>query len=134
MAEGTRIKLMDEKLAKHDEVMEELTATCRELNETQTTIRGALEQIMDRLIVLEVAPARVADNANPQGDRLLPIPVRAAENVNPLGDGLLPVPGLDARANRILGWPVPPPKWELPCFEGNEPKVWLRKCERYFKL
>lgn len=24
------------------------------------------------------------------------------------------------------------PMWELPCFASQEPKVWIRKCERYF--
>ena len=28
--------------------------------------------------------------------------------------------------------PIPLPKRELPSFEGNKPKVWLRKCEKYF--
>ncbi|XP_069152850.1 uncharacterized protein [Solanum lycopersicum] len=27
---------------------------------------------------------------------------------------------------------VVPPRWELPSFVGHEPKVWIRKCERYF--
>lgn len=115
MAEGARMKLVDEKLAKHDKAMEELTATCKGLNETRMDIRRALRQIMDRLTALEEAPARVADNANSLGYRLLPRPVRAAENVNPLGNRLLPAPGYDTTTKRILGWPIPLPKWELPC-------------------
>lgn len=40
----------------------------------------------------------------------------------------------EIRPNRNQIVPVPPPKWELPIFEGHEPKVWIRKCERYFNL
>lgn len=29
---------------------------------------------------------------------------------------------------------APSSKWELPSFEGHEPKLWISKCERYFNL
>jgi len=101
MAEGTRMKLLDDKLLRHDEILGDLTTTCRELNETQTGIRGTLELILDRLTALERAP------------------VRAPEGAFPVRDGLLPNPIQEARARL----PIPPPKWELPSFDGNEPKV-----------
>ncbi|WMV41507.1 hypothetical protein MTR67_034892, partial [Solanum verrucosum] len=34
------------------------------------------------------------------------------------------------QANRLQVVPVRPPKWKLPSFEGHDPKVWIRNCER----
>lgn len=67
---------------------------------------------MDRLTTLERSPARAPNKS----------------------DGLLPLPAHEVRLNRHAGFPIPPPKWELPSFEGKEPNVWLRMCERYFSL
>ncbi|XP_060190417.1 uncharacterized protein LOC132619575 [Lycium barbarum] len=108
MAEGTRWKVTDDKLAKHDEVLTELLNSQQEMRATQTGIQGTLELILERLLALERAPA--AQNG---------------------GGGLLPLPVQENRQNRNQ---TPPPKWELPSFEGHEPKVWIRKCERYFNL
>lgn len=47
---------------------------------------------------------------------------------------MLPIPAHDHRPDRLQAVPIPVPKWELHCFEGHEPKVWIRKCERYFNL
>ncbi|KAK4706963.1 hypothetical protein R3W88_033473 [Solanum pinnatisectum] len=44
--------------------------------------------------------------------------VRAPEGAFPVRDGLLPNPIQKAKARL----PIPPPKWELPSFKGNEPK------------
>lgn len=112
MAEGTKMKLLDDKLLRHDEVLGDLTTTCRELNETQTRIRETLELILYRLTALERAP------------------IRAPEGAFPAREGLLPNPIQKARARL----PIPPPKWELPSFDRNKPKVWLRKCEKHFNL
>lgn len=106
------MKILDDKLLRHDEILGDLTTTCKELNEPQTGIRGTLELILDHLTALKRAPPRVP------------------EGVPPGRDGLLPNPMLNSM-NRL---PIPPSKWELPSFEGAEPKVWLRKCETYFNL
>lgn len=47
------------------------------------------------------------------------------------GGGLLPIPNQD-NSYRPQQAMVLPPRWELPNFEGHEPKVWIRQCERYF--
>lgn len=49
MVEGTWMKLLDDKLLHHDEILGDLTTTCRELNETQAGIRGTLELILEQL-------------------------------------------------------------------------------------
>ncbi|KAH0729480.1 hypothetical protein KY290_000602 [Solanum tuberosum] len=100
MTEGTRMKLLDDKLLRHDEILGDLSTNCRELKETQAGIRGTLELILDRLTTLERAP------------------VKAPECAFPVRDGLLPNPIHKASAR----FPIPPPKWELPSFEGNKPK------------
>nr|XP_009802879.1 PREDICTED: uncharacterized protein LOC104248335 [Nicotiana sylvestris] len=45
------------------------------------------------------------------------------------GDGILPIP--EVRQIKPQGANVPTPKWKLPGFEGQDPKVWIRKCERF---
>ncbi|XP_070016017.1 uncharacterized protein [Nicotiana sylvestris] len=102
---------MDDKLAKHDELLADVLSSQEEVRNTQTGIQGTLELILERLTALERAPAGLNN-----------------------GGGLLPLPVVDNRQNRPQNTVIPPPKWELPSFEGHEPKVWLRKCERYFKL
>lgn len=57
-----------------------------------------------------------------------------AQGENRHGNGQLPLPVQEVRQNRNRVDPIPPPKWELPSFEGHEPKVWIRTCERYFSL
>lgn len=58
---------------------------------------------------------------------------RAPVEQQPSG-GLLTFPVQDYRQPRLQVVPVPPPKWELPSFEGYDPKVWILKCERYLNL
>ncbi|PHT61706.1 hypothetical protein T459_34428 [Capsicum annuum] len=108
MAEGTRWKLTDEKLARHDEMLADLLNSQQEVKNIQVGIQGILELILDRLGALERGPA--------------------GQNI---GIGLLSNPAQDVR-KRHPPTPILPPKWELPQFEGHEPKVWIRKCERYF--
>ncbi|XP_019230960.1 PREDICTED: uncharacterized protein LOC109211833 [Nicotiana attenuata] len=115
MVEGTRLKVMDDKLVRHEEVLNEVVTTQETLRNTQTGIQGTLELILERLTNLERVPQRA------QGER-------------PQGDGLLPMPGQEMRQLRPQTVQTPAPKWELPYFEGHEPKGWIRKCERYFNL
>ncbi|XP_019251395.1 PREDICTED: uncharacterized protein LOC109230342 [Nicotiana attenuata] len=115
MAEGTRLKVMDDKLVRHKEVLNEVMATQEELRNTQNGIQGTLELILERLTNLERVPPR-------------------AQGEGPQGDGLLPMPGQEMRHHRPPAVQAPAPKWELPYFEGHEPKGWIRKCERYFNL
>ncbi|KAH0646572.1 hypothetical protein KY284_034456 [Solanum tuberosum] len=114
MAEGTGMKQLDEKLARHDEHLTELLNNPQDVRNTQTRIQGTLELILNHLTVLERAPNKAPVEQQPVG-------------------GLLPIPG-DYRQNRLQVVPVPPPKWELRYFEGYDPKVWIPKCERYFNL
>lgn len=69
---------MDDKLVRHNEVLNEVLSTHEELRNTQTKIHGNLELILDRLTILERSPQQV------QGDR-------------PQGDGLLSLPGQELR-------------------------------------
>ncbi|PHU04243.1 hypothetical protein BC332_25065 [Capsicum chinense] len=115
MAEGTRSKVVEDQVARHEEIFAELVNQQQELRNSQTGIQGTLELILDRLTNLERAPNRR------NGDQ-------------PLGDGLLPIPWQENRNNRGNMVPIPPRKWELPSFDGQEPKVWIRTCERYFNL
>ncbi|KAG5590604.1 hypothetical protein H5410_041118 [Solanum commersonii] len=59
MVEGTRIKQLDNKLARHDEHLTELLNTQQDVRNTQTKIQGTLELILDHLTALERAPNRV---------------------------------------------------------------------------
>ncbi|KAH0644743.1 hypothetical protein KY284_032627 [Solanum tuberosum] len=102
MAEGTRIKKLDEKLARHDEHLTELLNNQQDVRNTQTRIQGTLELILDHLTALERAPIEQQP-----------------------GVGLLSIPA-DYRPNRLQVVPVRPPKWQLPSFEGHDPKVWIR--------
>ncbi|XP_059281037.1 uncharacterized protein LOC132034680 [Lycium ferocissimum] len=111
MAEGTRMYTMDDKLTQHEEVLNELTAGQQALQQTQRGIQGTLELILEWLTALERPQQRA------QGDGILPNPVQEVRVVKPQ-----------------IAIQTPPPKWELPSFEGQDPKVWLRKYERYFKL
>ncbi|KAH0720051.1 hypothetical protein KY290_006530 [Solanum tuberosum] len=115
MADGTRFKSMDDRLNRHEETIERLANSNRDISETQVGIRGALEQIVERLTALEMRP------------------VAADLNISQ-GDVILPIPGQEHRNLRHQGILIHPPKWEFPSFEGHQPKVWLRKCERYFNL
>ncbi|XP_070033018.1 uncharacterized protein [Nicotiana tomentosiformis] len=115
MVDGTRSKVVDDRLNQHDEVLEEMLSNQQAFRTMQTGIQGILELILERLTTLERVPNRDV------GDQ-------------PQGDGLLPISAQDMRLNKIQLVPIPPPKWELPSFEGYEPKVWIRKCERYFNL
>jgi len=108
MAEGTRWKVTEDKLTRHEEILTNLLSSQQEARNTQIGIQGTLELILDRLGALERAPA--------------------GQNI---GGGLLPIPAQDNR-NRPQQTPILPPRWELPSFEGQEPKVWIRKCEKYF--
>ena len=108
MAEGTRWKITEDKIARHDEMLSDLLNSQEEVCNAQTGIQGALDLILERLGVLE---------------RALVVP-----NV---GAGLVPTPNGDNR-NRVQPNAVTLPRWELPSFAGQEPKVWIRKCERFF--
>ncbi|XP_047258999.1 uncharacterized protein LOC124891240 [Capsicum annuum] len=99
MAEGTRWKLTDEKLARHDEMLADLLNSQQEVKNIQVGIQGILELILDRLGALERGPA--------------------GQNI---GIGLLSNPAQDVR-KRHPPTPILPPKWELPQFEGHEPKL-----------
>ncbi|OIT32972.1 hypothetical protein A4A49_14857 [Nicotiana attenuata] len=66
-------------------------------------IQGTLELILDRLTALEKPPA------------------------NPNGGGLLPLPVQEDRPNRQAVFLVPPPKRELPSFEGQKPKARMQE-------
>ena len=78
-----------------------------EVCQAQAKLQGAMNLILERLGVLE---------------RALAVP-----NVR---SGLLPISNPD---NRIRAQPnaVMLPRWELPSFAGQEPEVWIRKCDRY---
>nr|XP_009760314.1 PREDICTED: uncharacterized protein LOC104212668 [Nicotiana sylvestris] len=106
---------MDDKLVRHEEVLNEVMTTQEELCSTQNGIQGTLELILERLTNLERVPQRA------HGERTQ-------------GDGLLPILGQEIRQHRPPTVQAPAPKWELPYFEGHEPKGWIRKCERYFNL
>ena len=108
MAEGTRWKITEDKIARHDEMLSDLLNSQEEVCNAQTGIQGALDLILERLGVLE---------------RALVVP-----NV---GAGLVPTPNGDNR-NRVQPNAVTLLRWELPGFAGQEPKVWIRKCERFF--
>lgn len=82
-------------------MLAELTTEQQTLQQTQLGIQGSLELILDRLTALERPPA------------------------NPNGGGLLPMPMLEARQNRQARFTVPPPKRELPSFEGKETRYSL---------
>lgn len=99
---------MDEKLTQHDELLIKLRNRQLTLTAAQHGIQGTLELPLQRINVTERGQAR--------GDAILPLPVKDARS---------------ARPNHIH---VPTPKWELPSFEGSNPNVWIRKCERYFSL
>ncbi|KAG5598710.1 hypothetical protein H5410_030080 [Solanum commersonii] len=58
MAEGTRMKQLDEKRARHDEQLTNLLNNQQDVRNTQTGIQGTLELIFDRL-ALERDPNRV---------------------------------------------------------------------------
>ncbi|KAH0705262.1 hypothetical protein KY290_012090 [Solanum tuberosum] len=116
MADGTRARMVDERLARHDEALTEVLANQQlEIRNTHTGIQETLELILDRLTTLERVPNR-------------------AHGEHQQGDGILPNPAQEQRPNRLQMVPIPHPKGELPSFEGYKPKVWLRKCERYFNL
>lgn len=104
MAEGTRLKLVDEKLLRHDEILELVLTSQQEFCDIQTGIQGTLELILDRLTTLERLPNR-AQGDNCQGDRLLPLLIQE----------------MRSNINQIVT--DPPSIWELPSFEGHEPKV-----------
>ncbi|KAF3649019.1 hypothetical protein FXO38_17877 [Capsicum annuum] len=53
MAEDTRWKLNDEKIARHDEMLADLLNLQQEVKNTQVGIQGTLELILDRLGALE---------------------------------------------------------------------------------
>ena len=108
MAEGTRWKITEDKLTRHDEMLADLLNSQEEVRHTQTGIQGTLDLILERLGVLE-----------------------RAQVVSNVGAGLLPIPNVDNR-NRAQPNAVTLPRWELPCFAGQEPKVWIRKCDRFF--
>ncbi|OIS99338.1 putative mitochondrial protein [Nicotiana attenuata] len=103
MVERTRLKVMDDKLVRHDEILNEVLTTQEKLRNTQTGIQGTLELILERLTNLERVPQRA------QGDR-------------PQGDRLLPISGQELRKHMPQAVHAPSSKWELPYFEGHEPK------------
>ncbi|KAH0671271.1 hypothetical protein KY285_023835 [Solanum tuberosum] len=98
MAEGTRWKVTEDKLTRHEEILIDLLSSQQEALYTQVGIQRTLELILDRLGALEK--------------------VLAGPNI---GGGLLPNQAQDNR-NRPQQPPIQPPKWELPSFEGEEPK------------
>lgn len=108
MAEGTHWKITEDKLGCDDEMLADLLESQQKVRNAQTGIQGALDLILESLGALERAPMR--------------------QN---LGVGLLPIPNPE-NWNRPPQKAVVPPRWELPSFVGHEPKVWIRKCERYF--
>ena len=69
MAEGTRWKITEDKIARHDEMLSDLLNSQEEVCNAQAGIQGALDLILERLGVLERAP--VVPNV---GAGLLPIP------------------------------------------------------------
>ena len=89
-------------------MLSDLLNSQEEVRNAQTGIRGALYLILERLGVLERAPV-----------------------VPNVGAGLLPISNGDNR-NRVQPNAVTFLRWELPSFAGQEPKVWIRKCERFF--
>lgn len=115
MVDGTTSRTLEDRLARHDETLNELLANQQEIQNTHIGIQGTLELIMYHLKTLERPPNR-AQGEQQQGDEILPNTTQ--EN----------------RQNRLQIVPIPPPQWELPSFEDHEPKVWLRKCERYFYI
>ncbi|XP_070055604.1 uncharacterized protein [Nicotiana tomentosiformis] len=103
MVDGTRSKVVDDRLTQHDEVLEEVLNSQQAFRTTQTGIQGTLKLILERLTLLERVP-NIAGGNQPQEDELLPIPAR------------------DMRLNKLQMVPIPPPKWELPSYKGYEPK------------
>uniref|UniRef100_A0A3Q7FJK1 Retrotransposon gag domain-containing protein n=2 Tax=Solanum lycopersicum TaxID=4081 RepID=A0A3Q7FJK1_SOLLC len=108
MDEGTRWKITKDNLVRHDEMLVDLLNSQEEVCHARSKIQGALNLILGRLGVLERAPA-----------------------VPNVGAGLLSILNPYNR-NRAQLNTVALPMWELPCFASQEPKVWIRKCERYF--
>ena len=82
MVEGTRSKVMEDKLSRHEEVLAEVVRHQLEICDSQIRIQGTLELILDRLMNLERTPNRR------NGDQQQ-------------GDGLLPFPGQENRNNRL---------------------------------
>ncbi|KAH0658679.1 hypothetical protein KY285_027217 [Solanum tuberosum] len=107
---------MHEKLHQRDQLLYGIVEQQRGMCATQTGIQGTLELILDMFKNLERRP--------PRGQRVLFREVMGSCQYLVLMVGLLDHQWL----------PPPPPKWELPYFEGQDPKVWIQKCERYFHL
>ncbi|PHT86597.1 hypothetical protein T459_08703 [Capsicum annuum] len=73
MAEGTRMRLMDEKLAQRDDLLLELRAGQQTLTATQTGIQGTLELLLEQIHAMERGPQ--GGNDNPvKGGGILPLP------------------------------------------------------------
>lgn len=102
------MRIMDEKLAQYDELLLELRNGQQTLTATQHGIQGTLELLLKCINAMGRGQSR--------------------------GDGILPLQVQDGRPARPNQMHVPTPKWELPSFEGSNPKVWVRKCQRYFNL
>ncbi|PHT87697.1 hypothetical protein T459_09803 [Capsicum annuum] len=71
MAEGTRFKLVDHRLSRHDKILNELLTNQQEVRNIQIGIQGTLELLLDRLTALERVPNR-AQGEHQQGDVILP--------------------------------------------------------------
>ena len=106
MAESTKMRSMDDKLAQHDELLIEFRNGQQPLTTTYHGIRSTLELLLERINVMKHGQAR--------GDRIIPLS--------------------DARSARPNLIHVPTPKRELSSFEGFNPKVWICKCERHFNI
>ena len=82
MAEGTRWKVTEDKLTRHEEILTDLLSSQQEARNTQIGIQGTLKLILERLGALERA--------------------HAGQNI---GGGLLPIPAQDNR-NRPQQTPI----------------------------
>ncbi|XP_075083577.1 uncharacterized protein LOC142167313 [Nicotiana tabacum] len=70
MAKGTRLKLMDDKLVRHDGILEQVLTSQQEFRDTQTGIQGTPVLILDRLTTLERLPNRAqGDNRQDLKDK-----------------------------------------------------------------
>lgn len=67
------MKLMDEKLTHHNELLSELRDGQQTLR--QDGIQGTLENLLDRLNAMERIPNKGPEQVQGIGDRLLPLPV-----------------------------------------------------------
>lgn len=143
MADATRYRTLEEQLKKQDGVQSKIQELLEGILKSQQNLEAKMEindqKVSDRVTSLESQVQSILRKVNGKEKEPIPTANSQAMDRTPL------LPTLTSKLRDDSDWTlwsergsrnswIPHPKIELPMFSGDNPREWIRKCQKYFMI